>query len=202
MNEKKYWNKKAWIYNRLFDNTKLYQQMYAIIKTALSKDMTILEVGTGTGMIARKIADGVKMVYATDFSPKMIEVAKQIEHKENIRFSCADIFNIPFAENSFDAVIASNILHIIPNPDLALKELKRVLKTQGTLIVPTFMWFNPSLLGYIKMLFMRLNGFPIHSKWSEQSFSDFIKTNGFKVTKKRVLKSSLQLCYLEAVRYN
>lgn len=199
-NEKKYWNKKAWIYNKMFDTTKQYQEMYGFIRSAVSADMRVLEVGTGTGMIAREIADNVKWVQATDFSPQMIEKAKSIEHSKNIEFSCADIFNLPFQDERFEAVIASNILHIIPNPESALQEIKRVLKPQGVFIAPTFLWLKPSFGGRIKRLLMRLNGFPLYSKWDETLFSKFIQANGFEVGKTRVINGSFRLCYLEAIK--
>ena len=48
------------------------------------------------------------------------------------------MFRLPYAEVSFDVVIVSNALHIVPQPEKALAEIHRVLKDDGVLIAPTF----------------------------------------------------------------
>ena len=52
-------------------------------------------------------------------------------------FSCR-ICCLSYADRSFDAVIVSNALHIVPQPEKALAEIRRVLKDDGVLIAPTF----------------------------------------------------------------
>lgn len=125
--EKNYWNRVSRFYNKMFDTQSAYKEMYAFIKEPLREYMHVLEAGTGTGLVAREIAGGVQKVNAVDFSKKMIEKAKSIKHASNINYSCADIFQLPFKDGSFDAVITANILHIIPNPEKALQEIGRVL---------------------------------------------------------------------------
>ena len=56
---------------------------------------------------------------------------------------------------SFDVVIVSNALHIVPQPEKALREIKRVLKDDGVLIAPTFTHAENSFPGKVKAFFMR-----------------------------------------------
>ena len=68
----------------------------------------------------------------------MIAEAKRDTHSAKLHFSVQDMFRLPYAEESFDVVIVSNALHIVPQPEKALAEIRRVLKDGGVLIAPTF----------------------------------------------------------------
>ncbi len=198
MNDKQFWDKISNKYDKMFRLYKPYKHIYEFIKKSLSKDMQVLEVGTGTGLVAREIADNVKNIEASDFSDEMIKQAKLIEHASNINFSCADIFDLPFEDNNFDAVIASNVLHIIPQPHKAMKEIKRVLKPNGLLIAPTFLWKKLSLFGRLEKFVMLKKNFPIQSIWNEQEYKDFISQNGFVITKFKKIKASFAIACVTA----
>ena len=68
----------------------------------------------------------------------MIAQAKRGNFPPSCIFSVQDMFHLPYADQSFDVVIVSNALHIVPHPERALTELRRVLKNDGMLIAPTF----------------------------------------------------------------
>ncbi len=153
-NDKNFGDIQAKIYNKMFQSYKPYHLMYEFIREPLTKNIHVLEVGIGKGFIARKIADRVKSIEATDFSKKMIENAEKIKHPSNIKFSCADIFDLPIDDNIFDTVISANILDIIPKPEKAMKEISRVLKPEGLLIAPTFLWKELTLKGKFLKFFM------------------------------------------------
>ncbi len=190
---KQYWDKKAKMYNKMLKNYKPYIPMYEFIREPLTDNMQVLEVGTGTGLVAREIADKVKSVEATDFSEEMIAQAKNIEHSSNIIFSCADVFSLPFSENQFDVVVVANVLHIIPNPEKAMQEIKRVLKPNGLLIATIYLWKELSLLGKIEKFFMMKNNFPISMELNEKEYKDFINSNGFSITKTKKIKASFAI---------
>ncbi len=185
-----YWDRVSRIYEKMFQKFAPYEEVYRFIKENLTSEMNVLEVGTATGLVARQIAESVKTVVATDISEKMIEQAKNIKHPENVTFSCANIFELPFEDNSFDAVVASNVLHIIPEPEKALQEIKRVLKTDGLLIAPTFLWKNTTLKGKFQKFFMLLSGIPVHSQWSDTTYPDFITSNKFEIVNSKIVKYS------------
>jgi ubiquinone/menaquinone biosynthesis C-methylase UbiE len=198
---RKFWSR----YARLYDfeinrfSAKAYQQMYGFIAQTLRPDMDILEIATGTGLIALQIAMGVKSVVATDFSEGMVAAARRKPAPANVSFSVEDATALSFADDSFDAVIISNALHSMPDPALALANIKRVLKPGGLLIAPTFS--HGHLQGNYNTLnakVMRLVGFETYSQWTPDEYVNFIESNGFAVGKHQVLSAAFPLVYLEA----
>lgn len=110
-----------------------------------------------------------------------------------------DATALPYADSSFDAVVIANALHIMPQPELTLAEIRRVLKPGGTLYAPTFV--NGRGLGFrLRAGIMALGGFKVFSKWSPEEFAAHIAANGFEVTRTEQLGGRiLPLFYLEAV---
>ena len=105
-----------------------------------------------------------------------------------------------YADKSFDVVIVSNALHIVPQPEKALQEIKRVLKEDGVLIAPTFTHAGNSFSGKVKAFFMKLAGFPLHSRWTSEEYLRFLRQNDWTVRKSAVLKASFPLTYAECVK--
>ena len=110
------------------------------------------------------------------------------------------LFSLPYASKSFDVVIVSNALHIVPQPEKSLREIKRVLKDDGVLIAPTFTHAENSFPGKVKAFFMNLAGFPLHSKWTSEEYLKFLQQNDWTVRKSVVLKASFPLTYTECVK--
>lgn len=104
---------------------------------------------------------------------------------------------LPYASETFDAVIISNALHIMPSPEKALAEARRVLKPDGILIAPAFTAAG-SVFGRIKIRIMELSGFLVFHKWNPKEYMDFLKANGFIVTGSKVYGGVLALTYVEA----
>ncbi len=100
----------------------------------------------------------------------------------------------------FNVVIVSNALHIVPQPEKALAEIKRVLKDDGVLIAPTFTHAENSFTGMVRAFFMRMAGFPLHSKWTSEEYLRFLRQNVWAVRKSVVLKASFPLTYTECVK--
>lgn len=205
MNEKHdnkgFWNRYAKLYdfeiNRF--NGKAYKEMYRLMARSLSPDMDVLEAATGTGLIAINIADCVRHVEATDFSPKMIEKAKKKKAPDNIYFSVEDATAFSFEDNSFDVVIISNALHIMPEPEKALSEILRVLKPNGLLVAPTYSHGHLRKKTWdLNAKVLKLIGFETYSKWSPDEYVEFIGQNGYEVERWQVLNAAFPLVYLEA----
>ena len=197
---KNFWDKNAGRYDRFMrKDGAAYDEMYELIRPVV-KDKTVLELATGTGLIAKHIVKVAAHIEATDASPKMIAEAKRGNCSAKLHFSVQDMFSLPYAGNSFDVVIVSNALHIVPQPEKSLREIKRVLKDDGVLIAPTFTHAENSLRGRIKAYFMRLAGFPLHSRWTSEEYLSFLRQNGWRVRKSAVLKASFPLTYVECVK--
>ena len=135
---KNFWDRNARIYNRFMRKDRAaYEKMYELIRPIV-KNKTVLELATGTGLIAKNIVNAAAHIEATDASAEMIAEAKRDTRSTKLHFSVQDMFFLPYAEESFDVVIVSNALHIVPQPEKALQEIKRVLKDDGVLVAPTF----------------------------------------------------------------
>lgn len=188
------------MYDRFMRKDKAaYENMYELIRPVV-KDRTVLELAAGTGLIAKNIVSAAKHIEATDASAEMIAEANRDNCSAKLRFSVQDMFRLPYADKSFDVAIVSNALHIVPNPEKALAEIRRVLKYDGVLIAPTFTHVGNTLRGSIKLFFMRLAGFSLHSKWTSGEYLTFLRQNGWKVRRSAVLKASFPLTYAECVK--
>ena len=201
MKEKKnFWDRNACIYNRFMRKDRAaYETMYALIRPVV-KAKTVLELATGTGLIAKHIVNAAAHIEATDASAEMIAEAKRDNRSSNLHFSVQDMFCLPYADGSFDAVIVSNALHIVQQPEKALREIRRVLKDDGVLIAPTFTHAGNSFSGKVRAFFMKLAGFPLHSRWTSEEYLTFLQQNGWTVRKSVVLKASFPLTYTECVK--
>ena len=198
--KKTFWNRIAKIYDHFMKkDQKAYKQMYSLIYPVV-RHKQVLELATGTGLIAKHIVRSADHIEATDASQEMIEQAKQGVKSTKLHFSVQDMFHLPYADRSFDVVIVSNALHIVPEPEKALAEIRRVLKEDGILIAPTFTHADNDFRGNVKAFFMKLAGFPLHSKWTSEEYLAFLWENGWTVRKSTVLTASFPLTYAECVK--
>jgi len=200
--ESRFWNSFSAKYDRFINRTlgPTYKKLYEMLKTDISGSGKILEVATGTGLIAFEICSYVNEINAIDIAPKMIRIAseKQIQNKiSNIVFEVGDSCNLFFNDDSFDVVIASNVLHLLIDPAKALSEIRRVLKPDGIAILPTFCHAENTQSRIISR-FMSLFGFRARNKWSAKSFMWFVGNNDFIITKKQVISGKIPLMYCVA----
>lgn len=197
---KNFWDRNAGRYDRFMRKDRAaYEKMYGLIRPVV-KGKTVLELATGTGLIAKNIVNAAAHIEATDASVEMIAEAKRNNHSAKLCFSVQDMFCLPYADESFEVVIVSNALHIVPQPEKALAEIHRVLKDDGVLIAPTFTHAENSFFGNSKAFFLKLAGFPLHSRWTSEEYLCFLQQNGWTVRKSVVLKASFPLTYVECVK--
>ena len=195
-----FWNRNAKRYDRFMRKDRAaYEKLYELIRPVV-KARTVLELAAGTGLIAKNIVRAASHIEVTDASEEMIAEAKRNNRSAKLHFSVRDMFCLPYADKSFDVVIVSNALHIVPQPEKALAEIRRVLKDDGVLIAPTFTHGNGTLQGRTKLFFMKLAGFPLNSRWSSADYLAFLRQNGWTVRKSAVLKGSFPLTYAECVK--
>ena len=199
-NSQNFWDKNAGRYDRFMRKDRAaYDEMHELIRPVV-KAKTVLELATGTGMIAKNIVNAVAHIEATDASAEMIAEAKRDNHSTKLHFSVQDMFRLPYADRSFDVIIVSNALHIVPEPEKALSEIRRVLKDDGVLVAPTFTHADNALFEKVKAFFMKLAGFPLHSKWTSNEYLAFLREKGWTVRESTVLKASFPLTYAECVK--
>jgi ubiquinone/menaquinone biosynthesis C-methylase UbiE len=97
-------------------------------------DARVLEVGCGTGVLTRVLArrEGVGRVIGTDLAPSLVSRATVASSGvENLSFQVADARDLPFDDESFDAVVMDSVLVHVPGPERAVTEVSRVLRPTG-----------------------------------------------------------------------
>ena len=136
-----FWDKVAGLYD-LFENIynkKVYRETGISVAKYINQKDTVLECACGTGAISIYIAPKCSKLYATDYSVGMLKQAKKkLSRFDNVIFKKADITSLKAKDCSFDAVVAGNVIHLLPEPEAALRELTRVCKAGGKLIIPTY----------------------------------------------------------------
>ncbi|MCS7013496.1 MAG: class I SAM-dependent methyltransferase [Chloroherpetonaceae bacterium] len=111
-------------------------QIGKVIAHLAGKHSKLLDVGAGAGRITIPIAIAGCEVTALDCEPKMLEeLERQVrEFSLHITTVVGDAAKLPFADNTFDAVFTSNVLHLVPQWEKALDEAIRVMKFGGVFI--------------------------------------------------------------------
>ena len=199
-NSQSFWDKNAGRYDRfMLKDAAAYERLYELLRPVV-RHRTVLEPAAGTGLIAKNIVNSAAHIEATDASPEMIAEAKRDNRSAKLHFSVQDMFRLPYADGSFDVIIVANALHIVPEPEKALSEIRRVLKDDGVLVAPTFTHADNAFFGRVKAFFMKLAGFPLHSKWTSREYLAFLRENGWTVRKSAVLTASFPLTYAECVK--
>ena len=108
----------------------------------ISAGMSVLELGCGTGEIwlnQKAFVDNCSRLILSDFSEGMLSKAKNtLKEYPGIEYAVVDIQNIPYADQSFDVVIANMMLYHVPDIPKALSEVRRVLRRGGTFCCATY----------------------------------------------------------------
>lgn len=176
---KKFWDKFAKLYAPFMKKDKeVYDEISGYISPYLNKDMKVLELACGSGKLSFSLSKHTKSWLGTDFSEKMIFEARKRGEAKNLIFEVADATSLSFDNEKFDCVLIANALHIMPKPDEAMKEIYRVLKPNGILFAPTFLWKEGKQRKLIKRL-MSISGFKMYQEWNKKQFEDFIEEYGF-----------------------
>ncbi len=197
---KKVWDLYAPIYERAMQmDKKIYSFMYNRIPKVI-KDKEVLEIATGPGLLAKHTAEYARKMIATDYSDGMIKEAKKGEYPANLTFEIADATNLPYGDASFDAVIISNALHIIPDPEKALSEIDRVLKRDGILIAPNFVNHKGGLGSRIWSAILKIGGVKFEHQWSSEEYLRWLEQNGWHVTFSKEMAARIALMYTECKR--
>ena len=137
-----FWDSVAGVYDVFVNvvNRRTHVALREIVADLIQPGDRVLECACGTGLLTEVIARRCDRVTATDFAPKMLARAKKnCAAFDNIAFEPADITALKYADGSFDAVVAGNVIHLLDNPMKALGELDRVCRPGGRLIIPTYM---------------------------------------------------------------
>ena len=197
---KGFWERVAKIYAVFMaKNDATYEKICDRLGTYIDSGKSVLELACGTGQITFRMAAKARLWEATDYSENMIREAEKRSAGENkcegLCFSVQDATALTYEAESFDIVVIANALHIMPEPDVALNEIYRVLKKDGILFAPTFVYEK----GYSKLLIwiMEKIGFKTYHKWKKAELAEYVKARGFHVVDAPLIKGKpLMECVL------
>ncbi|PJE70220.1 hypothetical protein COU97_00875 [Candidatus Shapirobacteria bacterium CG10_big_fil_rev_8_21_14_0_10_48_15] len=95
------------------------------------KDLICLEVGCAAGMMTNIFGNSFKAVVGVDIDRQAIAIAKRKNRKSIVSFKISDALKLPFKKNCFDLVICNNVYEHVPDPNLMMAEIWRVLRDNG-----------------------------------------------------------------------
>ncbi len=149
----KFWDKHAVRYAKSpVSDEESYQKKLQLTREYLRPEMEVLEFGCGTGSTAITHAPHVKHIQAIDVSSKMLEIARgkaDANNIGNISFEVSNIDDISVPNQTFDAVLALSILHLLKNKEEVVSKVHRMLKPGGIFVTSTI------CLGDTKMKIIR-----------------------------------------------
>lgn len=186
LDDKRFWNRFAFLYGPFMaKNKRAYNALGAHLRSIIEPDMRVLELACGTGQMTERLATACGTWIATDFSEKMVARLKKRKLPGVTACEVADAADLPYVPGSFDCVLITNALHIMPNPDIALREVHRVLGPGGLLIAPTFVYDDTVSTANFRII--ESVGFKTRSTWTSDTFCAYVKKHGFKVASAKVL---------------
>lgn len=138
-----FWDRVAGLYD-LFEwsNRKVNTAARARVGELVPAGARVLDCAAGTGEFSLAAAKRAGSVLCTDQSEAMLARARKKAARRglsNLQFAHRDITALSDPDGSFDAVIAANVLHLLPQPEVAVRELWRVAAPGGRLILPTYL---------------------------------------------------------------
>jgi ubiquinone/menaquinone biosynthesis C-methylase UbiE len=191
---REHFDQRAPTYDKSLDQWVAFEPAHNLIireieKSFPSEEAKILDVASGTGILAFRLSEKVPKgeVVGVDIAPEMVEVANQkAEGLRNVKFVVGNVEAMPFPDGTFDIVTCSYSFHHFPDPDVALKEMKRVLKRGGRLYIVDAYRAIP--FGYINWGLDQLFEGPVHFQ-SAHGFRKLYQMHGFEeIDQKRQLR--------------
>jgi len=203
VSDKEYWERHArnydaslrWVLGRPLP------RMLELTGEAVSGKGTVLEVAAGTGIATSAIARRCDSVIATDYASAMVEALEQRvldEGLENVTCEQADIYSLSYGAGAFDAVVAANVLHLVPDFPGAIEALRKVTVTGGTLVVPTFC-HDETKMSWLVSRLLAVTGFPGHRRFTLRSLKTALGDNGLRVVHAELLPGLIPVAFIEAV---
>lgn len=202
MSDKRYWERHArnydaslrWVLGRPLP------RMLELASEAVRGKARVLEVAAGTGIVTSAIAQTSDSVVATDYAVAMVEALEQRvrgDGLENVTCEQADIYALPYPEGEFDAVVAANVLHLVPDLPAALSAIQKVAAPGAILVAPTFC-HDQTKSSWLVSRLLALSGFPGHRRFTADSLRDAFEENGLRITKFELLPGLIPVGFVVA----
>lgn len=197
---KRFWDLCAKLYAPIQEHTnrKMYQQLVVLSSLYIKKEDRVLELACGTGQLTLPLYNRASLWEATDYSEPMI---KELSKRCSVKVNCAvqDARNLSYNDGTFQVVLMANALHVMPQAELALKEIHRVLVDDGIFLVPTFVYEGK--VNRFRLKLMSLLGFPSYSEWTMTELIEFVEQAGFKTVESSLIEADpVSECFLAVIK--
>lgn len=179
-------------------NGDVYREMTRQTRLLISHGARVLDCAAGTGALSIAAADRAESVLCTDTSREMLSVARKKAKRRrlfNITFEVRNIFHLEDADDTYDIVIAGNVLHLLTGPENAVKELCRVAKPGGRVLLPTFMLKDKSNISEKLIGIYTKLGFSPSTDYSPKSYVEMLKSCNCGEVKAKLIKGTVPCCY-------
>jgi len=158
-----------------FGRDKLWRQS-VIGMAGLLPGGFLLDAGCGTGKIAREalLKEPLLKVVAADLTPEMMKVGREHTVNRNIRWCCADALELPFCDNTFDAVTSGYLIRNVADISKSFSEQLRVVKPGGKVVCldtapPPDTFMKPFVLFHLKVVIPVIGGL-LSGKWDAYQY--------------------------------
>jgi 2-polyprenyl-3-methyl-5-hydroxy-6-metoxy-1,4-benzoquinol methylase len=201
----KFWDRQSNEYdNQEVKYEKTYRKIIENTKKLITTNDIILDYACGTGIITNAIAEYVKEVYAIDTSARMIDIAKRkaVEHEiENINYKKTTIFDGRYKEESFNVILAFNILHLLKDTNNVIQRVNELLKPGGLFISATAcLGEKATFLGFLLIVLSKLRILPYVKVLKFLELEYLIKNEDFQITETENLNQSPPNYFIAAIK--
>ena len=183
-----FWDKIAGVYDLAESiNGDVYHEMCAQTERLVPAGAKVLDCAAGTGELSLAAAKNAESVVCTDLSEKMLKNARRkagFFGADNISFETRNIFDLKDPDNTYDIVIAGNVLHLLKNPQGAVMELYRVLKPGGKLLIKLY----------------KAIGFDPEASYSPSEYKKMLEGCGIGRVYTKLIKGTIPCCYAVIIK--
>lgn len=189
--EMTFWDGIAGVYDLAqWFNRRVYREAVPRVAQMVPEWSSVLECAAGTGEFSLAAAEHAGAVMCTDLSRAMLDRAEAKARRRgltNISFLVRDLTALPDGDDTYDVVIAANVLHLLPEPEEALGELWRVTAPGGKLILPTFLLGEARGGGRLMVGLYKKLGFSPCRGFTLEGYRNFFRHRGCPAQVTRIL---------------
>lgn len=206
MEKERYWSEFA---NDLEERTNYVvgESDIEATKTYLAKQKTLgktLELGCGNGTYTKILLRQAEWLTATDYSDEMVAVSTtRLKGIENVRVEKANCFSLPYPDASFDTVFMANLLHVIPKPEKAVAEARRMIRMNGRLLIISFTTEGMTIISKLGMTYRYLKTYgkpsPTAHTLTVQKAREMVTRCSFEVEEATLIGHTSKAIFINAI---
>lgn len=174
-----------------YNEQTLHQTLAAITLTETEKPPRLLDVACGTGLLLSRIHaqhEGIHL-HGCDITRSMLSRARQrTEGYAKLKLAPAE--QLPFDKDYFDCVVCSSAAQYFADPAHVFREMHRVLKPSGELVLTT--WSADKLLPRIHYKLLQRYGNGIRTVKTSKDYARLLSANGFQIQSQKIFNVGIQ----------